>query len=34
MLVSSAETLLGMFGYTKNEIQNEALRHEKQIILQ
>jgi DNA polymerase I len=34
MLVSSAETLLGMFGYTKNEIQNEVLRHEKQIILQ
>jgi hypothetical protein len=33
MLVSSAETLLGMFGYTRNEIQNEALRRERQTIL-
>jgi len=33
MLVSSGETLLGMFGYTKNEIQNEALSHERQMIL-
>jgi DNA polymerase elongation subunit (family B) len=33
MLVSSGETLLGMFGYTKNDIQNEALSHERQMIL-
>jgi DNA polymerase elongation subunit (family B) len=32
MLVSSAGTLLGMFGYTKNEIQNEALCRERQAI--
>ncbi len=34
MLLSSGETLLGMFGYTKNKIQDEVLCHERQIILQ
>jgi hypothetical protein len=33
MLLSSGETLLGMFGYTKNKIEDEVLQHERQMIL-
>jgi DNA polymerase I len=33
MLLSSGETLLGMFGYTKSKIQDEILCHERQMIL-
>jgi len=33
MLVSSGETLLGVFGYTKDKIREEALLHEKQVML-
>jgi DNA polymerase elongation subunit (family B) len=31
MLISAAETLLGVFGYTKEKIQAEVLRQEKQV---
>jgi DNA polymerase-2 len=34
MLLSSGETLLGMFGYTKNKIEDEVLQRERQIVLQ
>lgn len=34
MLVSAGETLLGLFGYTRNKIETEALYHEKQNVLQ
>lgn len=33
MLISAAETLLGVFGYTKDRIQYEVLHQEKQITL-
>jgi len=33
MLVSSAETLLGVFGYSKEKIREEALSGEKQLVL-
>jgi DNA polymerase elongation subunit (family B) len=33
MLISSAETLLGVFGYHKNRIRDEILLHKKQITL-
>ena len=34
MLLSSGETLLSMFGYTKNKIEDEVLQRERQIVLQ
>jgi DNA polymerase I len=34
MLLSSGETLLGMFGYTKNKIENDVLQSERQMVLQ
>jgi DNA polymerase I len=34
MLLSSGETLLGMFGYTKNKIEDEVLQRERQMVLQ
>ena len=34
MLVSAGETLLGLFGYTRNKIETEVLYHEKQNVLQ
>jgi len=33
MLISSGETLLGVFGYPKNRIREEVLSHEKQVVL-
>lgn len=33
LLLSAGETLLGIFGYTKDRIQAEALDHEKQTII-
>lgn len=33
MLISAAETLIGVFGYTKNMIRAQLLNHEKQIML-
>jgi len=33
MLVSSAETLFGVFGYTKEKIREQALSGEKQLVL-
>jgi len=33
MLISSAETILGVFGYTKEKIKSEVLLQEKQITL-
>lgn len=33
MLISAAETLVGVFGYTKNRIHAEVLYHEKQLML-
>jgi hypothetical protein len=33
MLISAAETLLGVFGYTKDRIQAEVFHQEKQAIL-
>ena len=33
MLISSGETLLGVFGYTKDRIRQEVLSHEKQVVL-
>jgi DNA polymerase-2 len=34
MLLSSGETLLGMFGYTRDKIEDEVLRRERQTIFQ
>jgi hypothetical protein len=34
MLLSSGETLLGMFGYNKNKIEDEVLQRERQKVLQ
>jgi DNA polymerase elongation subunit (family B) len=33
LLVSAGETLLGVFGYTRNRIEAEMLYHEKQVML-
>lgn len=33
MLISAAETLLGVFGYAKDKIRDEALVYEKQLEL-
>jgi DNA polymerase elongation subunit (family B) len=33
LLLSAGETLLGIFGYTKDRIQAEALDHEKQTVI-
>jgi DNA polymerase, archaea type len=34
MLLSSGETLLGMFGYNSNKIEDEVLQREQQTVLQ
>jgi DNA polymerase-2 len=34
MLISSGETLLGMFGYNRNKIEDEVLQREQQTALQ
>ena len=33
MLISAAQTLLAVFGYTKNKIRAQVLHHEKQTML-